>query len=103
MNITKKSKISDFTDLIVWQEAHKLVVTIYLHTHKFPQSEAFGISSQMQRCAVSITSNIAEGFARKSKKEKLQFYYISLSSLSELRNQLIICKDLKYLTHDEST
>ena len=90
-------KIVDFTDLIVWQKAHHLVLAIYGITNKFPSYEKLGLVSQMQRAAVSITSNIAEGFARRSKKEKLQFYYIALSSLSELRNQILISKDLDYI------
>ena len=91
-------KIVDFTDLIVWQKAHQLVLAIYRITNKFPSYEKLGLASQMQRAAVSITSNIAEGFARRSKKEKLQFYYMALSSLSELRNQIMISKDLDYIT-----
>jgi len=90
-------KIVDFTDLTVWQKAHQLVLAIYGITNKFPLYEKLGLASQMQRAAVSITSNIAEGFARRSKKEKLQFYYIALSSLSELRNQILISKDLDYI------
>lgn len=90
-------KIVDFTDLIVWQKRHQLVLAIYGITNKFPSYEKLGLASQMQRAAVSITSNIAEGFARRSKKEKLQFYYMALSSLSELRNQILISKDLDYI------
>ena len=90
-------KIVDFTDLIVWQKAHQLVLAIYGITNKFPSYEKLSLVSQMQRAAVSITSNIAEGFARRSRKEKLQFYYIALSSLSELRNQILISKDLDYI------
>lgn len=91
------NKVNDFTDLVTWQKAHKLVLQIYKITIKFPAYEKLALSNQMQRSAVSITSNIAEGFARRSKKEKTQFYYMSLASLSELRNQLIICRDLKYI------
>lgn len=90
-------KIKDFTDLIVWKKAHILVLNIYKVARAFPSYERLGLAIQMQRAAVSITSNIAEGFARRSKKEKLQFYYTALSSLSELRNQLIISKDLNYM------
>ena len=90
-------KISDFTDLIVWQKAHLLVLQIYKITRVFPSYEKFALVIQMQRAAVSITSNISEGFARRSKKEKLQFYYMALGSLSELRNQLLISRDLKYI------
>jgi len=90
-------KISDFTDLIVWKKGHQLVLDIYKTTELFSSKERFGLVSQMQRAAVSITSNIAEGFARRSKKEKVQFYFTSLASLAELRSQLIICKDIKYI------
>src|SRR3989344_7448217 len=90
-------KIGDFTDLIVWQKAHQLVLKIYKITRILPSHEKFALVIQMQRAAVSITSNISEGFARRSKKEKLQFYYMALGSLSELRNQLLIIKDLKYI------
>lgn len=93
--------IKDFTDLIVWKEGHKLVLMIYGVTNKFPENEKFGLVSQMRRCAVSITSNIAEGFGRKGYKEKLQFYYISSGSITELKNQLLIARDVGYLS-DES-
>ena len=91
------NKIVDFTDLIVWQKSHQLVLDVYAVTKNFPQSETVGLASQMQRSAVSITSNIAEGFARRSKKEKMQFYYTALASLSELRNQFFISRDLHYI------
>jgi four helix bundle protein len=92
------NKVVNFTDLVAWQEGHKLVLNIYFITRNFPQKETYILSSQMQRCAISITSNIAEGFSRKGKNEKVQFYSIALGSLTELQNQLIIAKDLKYLT-----
>lgn len=88
--------IREFTDLIVWQKGHKLVLAIYLITKKFPREEIFGLTSQMRRSAVSITSNIAEGFGRKGFKEKIQFYYLAQGSLTELRNQLILSRDVGY-------
>lgn len=91
-------KIISFTDLIAWQEGHKLVLLIYDLTRKFPKEELFGITNQMRRCVVSITSNIAEGFSRNSWKEKLQFYSISLGSVTELQNQLLIARNIKYIT-----
>lgn len=94
-------KIRDFTDLIVWKKAHQLVLSIYIICQKFPKSEIWGLTSQMQRAAVSVTSNIAEGFARRSKKEKLQFYFTALGSLSELLSQLMVCRDLEYITPTE--
>lgn len=86
-------KIQVFTDLIVWQEGHKLVIEIYKITKQLPDNEKFGLVSQTQRSAVSITSNIAEGFGRRSEKEKIQFYYIAHGSLTELHNQLLIMRD----------
>lgn len=94
-------KIINFTDLITWQEGHRLVLEIYKITKKFPYKETYILSSQMQRCVISITSNIAEGFSRKGKNEKIQFYSTSLASLTELQNQIIIGKDLNYITQQE--
>ena len=74
-----------------------MVLIIYKCTKFFPYDEKFGLVSQMRRSAVSITSNVAEGFSRKSFREKIQFYYVSKSSLTELQNQLIISKDIEYI------
>lgn len=93
----EKQKITSFTQLIVWQKAHQLVINIYRMTKLFPADEKFGLSDQMRRCAVSITSNIAEGFSRQGKKEKIQFYYTSRGSLTELQNQLLIARDIHYI------
>jgi len=90
-------KIKSFTDLITWQEGHRLVLLIYKATDNFPQKEVYALTSQMRRASVSITSNIAEGFSRNSSKEKIQFFYMALGSITELQNQLIIAKDLKYI------
>ncbi len=94
-------KIKSFTDLNVWQEGHKLVLSIYKITKKFPREEQFGLSNQLQRAAISLTSNIAEGFSRNSYKEKLQFYSTALGSLTEIQNQLLIAKDIGYITRAE--
>lgn len=91
------SLIRNFTDLNTWKEGHKLVLLVYKATSLFPNSERFGLTSQMRRCSVSITSNIAEGFSRRSKKEKTQFYYMAKGSLTELQNQLLIAKDVNFL------
>lgn len=93
--------IRNFTDLITWQEGHKLVLEIYKLTKQFPSDERFGLVSQLRRASVSVTSNIAEGFSRISYKEKIQFYAIALGSLTELQNQIIIAKDLKYFSASE--
>ena len=96
MNINK-DKIKDFKDLNTWQESRKLVLMIYKITKNFPKEEVFGLTSQMRRASVSITSNIAEGFGRRGYKEKIQFYYLAQGSLIELKNQILIAKDIGYL------
>lgn len=94
---SNSAKIISFRDLIAWQEGHKLVLAIYNLTKEFPKHELFALANQMQRASVSVTSNIAEGFARRSNKEKIQFYYLALGSVTELQNQLIIAQDIHYL------
>jgi len=94
-------KIQSFTDLIAWKEAHKLALMIYRLTDKFPRKEMFSLTDQMRRCTVSVSSNIAEGFSRQSKKEKIQFYYTAKGSLTELQNQLLIARDVGYLEKPE--
>ena|SRR3989344_3607471 len=93
--------IRSFTDLEAWKEGHKLVLLFYNITKKFPSSEKFGLANQIRRAAVSITSNIAEGFSRNGTREKVQFYYMALGSLTELQNQLIISWDLNYLSRGD--
>lgn len=95
------NKIKDFTDLETWRKAHELALIIYKATQNFPKSETFALSSQIQRAAVSITSNIAEGFGRQTIKEKVQFYYQAHGSLTEVKNQIILAKDLKYVSNEE--
>ncbi len=95
------TKIKSFTDLHAWQEGHGLVLKIYKLTKTFPAEERFGLTNQIRRCAVSVTSNIAEGFSRKSKNEKSQFLYIALGSVTELQNQLVIARDIEYLNKEE--
>ena len=94
-------KIKSFTELNAWKEGHKLVLEIYKITKTFPKDEQFGLTNQLRRVAVSFTSNIAEGFSRNSYKEKLQFYSMALGSLTEIQNQLLVAKDIGYLTKQE--
>ncbi len=89
--------IKSFTDLNAWQTGHELVLGIYKAAKNFPKSEIFSLTNQIQRCAVSITSNIAEGFCRQSYKDKIQFYAISQGSVAELQNQLLIARDIGYI------
>jgi len=94
------SKILSFTDLNAWKEGHKLVLSVYKVTSSFPANEKFGLVSQMNRAVISITSNIAEGFTRIGVKDKINFYYMAKASLTELQNQLIVCKDLLYVNSE---
>ncbi|MBP6098875.1 MAG: four helix bundle protein [Candidatus Levybacteria bacterium] len=94
-------KIQSFTDLNAWKEAHILVLNIYKETKRFPDDEKFGLTNQMRRAAVSITSNIAEGFSRKGTKEKIQYCYLALGSLTELQNQLVISRDIGYISNTD--
>src|SRR3989344_8051725 len=91
-------KIINFTDLDTWKEAHKLVLLVYKLVENFPKKETYILISQILRAAISITSNIAEGFSRRGKKEKLQFYSVALGSLTELQNQIILARDINYIS-----
>jgi len=92
--------MKDYKDWIVWQKSIELVTFIYKITNTFPKHELHGLASQMQRAAVSIPSNIAEGYARINTKDKHHFYVISFSSARELETQLEIAKRLQYLTQE---
>ena len=96
----ERSKIIDFTDLNAWKESHKLVLLVYKITKKFPKEETYSLVDQMRRAVVSITSNIAEGFGRQTYKEKVQFYYLAQGSLVEIKNQLIVAKDVEYIDNE---
>ena len=95
------AKIKSFTDLRAWQEGHKLVLEIYKLTKQFPKEEQFGLTSQLRRAAVSFTSNSAEGFSRSSYKDKSKFYTMALGSLTEVQSQLLIARDIGYITRRE--
>ncbi|MBU1125991.1 MAG: four helix bundle protein [Patescibacteria group bacterium] len=92
-----ESKISSYRDLTVWQKSMNLVDHIYDATESFPQEEKFGLSSQMQRAAVAIPSNISEGHLRGTRKEYARFISIALASSGELDTQLEIARRRKYL------
>lgn len=89
--------LNSHKELIVWQKGIDLVINIYKLTEDFPKEELYGITSQMRRCAVSIPSNIAEGYNRRSKKEYAQFIMVAFGSGAELETQLIIAQKLKFL------
>ena len=93
-------KIKSFVDLEAWQIAHKFALEVYRLTKGFPKEELYGIVSQLRRAALSITSNIAEGFSRYHYNDKIRLYYNSRGSISEIKNCLILSRDLKYITDD---
>lgn len=96
----EKQKITSFTSLRAWQEAHKLTLTIYKELKKFPEYEKFGLCDQIRRSSSSISANISEGFSRRTEKDKIHFYYIALGSLTETQNHLLVARDLKYIDED---
>ncbi|MGI6441719.1 MAG: four helix bundle protein [Peptoniphilaceae bacterium] len=91
----------DTSKLIVWQKSHELVLKIYAITKDFPKDEQFGLTSQIRRAVVSIPSNIVEGKARGSNKDYNRFLMMARGSLEEVKYQMLLAKDLKYL--DENT
>ncbi len=95
------NRIKSFTDLKVWQEGHSLVILIYKATKNFPKEELYSLTNQMRRSAASVTSNVAEGFGRQRYKEKIHFYYQAQGSLVELKDQILIAKDVGYLKSQE--
>jgi len=90
-------EIRCYRDLMVWKFGINLVCQVYEITSNFPKAEVYGLTSQVQRAAVSVLSNIAEGHARGSSKEFLHFLTISMGSLAELETQLVIALQLKYV------
>ena len=97
---TSEKKIKTVKELLIWQKSLVLVKQIYKITRSFPREEIYGIVSQMKRSAISIPSNIAEGFRRRHAKEFKQFLNIALGSLAELETQVLISGELAYLTPD---
>jgi len=87
-----------YRDLLVWQKSMSLVPQIYQMTKTFPKEESYGLVSQIRRCAVSIPSNIAEGYGRRSTDDYLRFLQIAISSLYELQTQIEIALNLGYLS-----
>ncbi len=92
----------NFRKLDVWVDARQLVKEIYLLTSKLPQSEKFGLTSQINRCVISIPANIAEGAAKDSRKDFIRFLQISLGSSYELETHIILCADLKFIDEENT-
>ncbi|MFG0250125.1 MAG: four helix bundle protein [Phycisphaeraceae bacterium JB051] len=89
--------VKRYEDLVAWQKAYQLVLQVYKVTRSFPKDEQFGLTSQVRRAAISIPSNIAEGWGRGSRKEYIRFLEIARGSIYELDTQLRLAKDLGYL------
>ena len=101
MEEINKSAIGHFTELIVWQKNHKIILDVYVITKDFPKEEMFGLTNQIRRSASSVTANIAEGFGRYHAKDKSRFYIQARGSNTELQNHLILAYDLGYITRGE--
>lgn len=97
----KRQAAKNFQDLIVWQKAHQLVLSVYRYSDTFPKREIYGLTSQLRRAAISIPANIAEGFKKKGKPDKIRFMNIAQGSLEECRYYLILSKDLGYGEYSE--
>lgn len=94
-------RIFSFEKLIAWQKGRELAILIYKTTKNFPKDEAFGLTSQMRRCSISIASNLAEGSGRSSMKDKARFSEIAYSSSLELLNQVILSYDFEYIDENQ--
>jgi four helix bundle protein len=94
--LVQRPPARSFRDLLVWQKAHQFVLWVYSFTARFPKTETYGLSLQMRKAAVSIAANIAEGFRRRGKPDKVRFLNTSESSLEESRYYLILSEDLGY-------
>ena len=93
--------VYSFENIIAWQKAHAFVLFVYRVTRHFPKDEIFGLTSQFRRAAVSIEANIAEGYKKLSKADKLRFFNISQGSLEECRDYIILSRDLDFLQKGE--
>ena len=94
--------IRDYRDLKAWQEARILVKSVYLATRAFPKEELFGLTQQIRRAAISVPSNIAEGYGRGSRKDYVRFLQVARGSLYEVQCQLLLGEDLGYLQATQS-
>ena len=92
--------LKNYKDLLVWQKGYQLCLNIYKETRTFPKDEQYILVPQIRRAAVSIPSNAAEGYGRKTTKEYIQFLYIAYGSLCELETQILLSSDLGYLGED---
>ena len=92
-------KLKSFKDLKVWQRSYQLCLEIYKITKGFPGEEKYGLTSQLRRVAVSVPSNISEGYGRKTTPEYIQFLYIAYGSVCEIETQILLSGDLGYISN----
>jgi four helix bundle protein len=97
-----EGNIRDYRDLRAWQQARALVKSVYAVTRRFPKEELFGLAQQMRKAAVSVPSNVAEGYGRGSRKDYVRFLQIARGSLYEVQTQLLLAQDLGYLTVEQA-
>lgn len=95
--------LKNYKELKVWQKSYQLCLEMYKATKTFPKNEGFGLTSQMRRAALSIPSNIAEGYGRKTTPEYVRFLYIAYGSTCELETQLLLSGDLSYLNKEKAS
>ena len=91
-----------FTDLVVWQKSHRFVLDVYRVSTRFPNHELYGLTAQVRRAAVSVPANIAEGFRKRGKGDKLRYFNIAQGSLEEARYYLLLARDLGYVDAEET-
>jgi four helix bundle protein len=93
---TARGPARTFQDLVLWQKAHEFVLAVYKYSSGFPKSETYGLAAQFRRAAVSIPANIAEGFRKRGRPDKVRFLNIAQGSVEECRYYLILAQDLEY-------
>lgn len=96
-----EDRITEFEQLTVWLEAQNLAVKVYKTARQLPKEEVFGLTSQLKRAVSSVSANIAEGFGRRTNKDKLQFYTVAYGSLLETKNFIYLCQKLDYISKIE--
>lgn len=92
--------LKNYRGLLVWQKSYRFCLDIYSETKTFPREEKYGLIAQMRRAAVSIPSNIAEGYGRKTTQQYIHGLYLAYGSLCEVETQLLICRELNYISRD---
>ena len=97
VQVNNNLKLNTYKDLIAWQKSYQLCLKTHKIVNLFPKSEQFGLTAQLKRSALSVPSNIAEGYTRHSTQDYLRFLYIAYSSLAELETQLLLANDLGYI------